>query len=361
MARDGDSQIELDAEEEEHARRLHEESIVIDGLIPTRDAYLRDPDYRDHLRQGGVTAVNLTVANWREDYPAASDTIGAYRELIEAHSDLFAVAESAADIRRAKERDATAQVLGFQDTRPIDWNLHYLRAFHRMGVRIVQLTYNDLNYVGAGCCERRDPGLSHFGRDLIDEMNDLGMLVDLSHCGDTTTAEAVEYSDDPVAFTHASARRLCPMGRNKTDEQIEALAKNDGVIGVTFFPPLVKCDPGTYEVRESTVHDVLDHIDHVVDLVGVDHVGFGTDMNDRALDRGVTPAHSAYRHYRPDHPDVYGRGPTERYDPFPAGVDRHTKLRNLTRALVSRGYSDGEIEQILGGNFLRLFEDVWGS
>jgi len=114
-------------------------------------------------------------------------------------------------------------------------------------------------------------------------------------------------------------------------------------------------------VQEATVQDVLDHLDHVVDLAGVDHVGFGTDMNDMYLDEGRTPPYAAYRNFRPDHPDVYGRGPIEQYEPFPAGVDRHTKLETLTHGLVDRGYADDDIRKILGENYLRVFETVWAA
>ncbi len=105
--------------------------------------------------------------------------------------------------------------------------------------------------------------------------------------------------------------------------------------------------------------DVLDHIDYAVDLLGVNHVGIGTDLDDRSLNRGETPPTSSLRHYRPSHPNVYGAGPTDVYDPYPKGVHRHTKLEGLTRGLVARGYTDKEIEKILGENFLRLFDAVW--
>jgi membrane dipeptidase len=358
--------IDLSAEQEERAERLHEESIVVDGLVPT-DIYVGEPDYRDHLAQGGVDAVNFTVAT-RTDFAGATRKIERFRELVETRSDQFTVVRTTDDVRRAAAAGRVGVILGFQDSMPVaptsrelmGTGTEFLRAFAEMGVRIVQLTYNTLNYVGAGACELNDPGLSYYGRALVEEMNDRGVLVDLSHCGDQTTMDAIEHSEKPVAVTHAGVRALAPMyGRNKTDEQIERLAENGGVIGITLFPPLVKVDPDTYDTLEATVHDVIDHIDHVVELVGVDHVGIGTDLNDNALDVGETPATSALRHFRPTHPEVYGRGPEEVYDPYPRGLDRHTKLGNLTRGLVERGYSDDEIEKILGGNFLRVFEAVW--
>jgi membrane dipeptidase len=174
--------------------------------------------------------------------------------------------------------------------------------------------------------------------------------------------EAIRHSTEPVTCTHVGIRELCNApGRNKTDEQLRALAESGGVAGISFFPPLVKREPGSHRVAQATVEDVLDHIDYAVDLVGVDHVGIGTDLDDRSLDQGETPPTSSLRHYRPTHPAVYGEGPTDRYDPYPAGVHRHTELETLTQGLVARGYTDDEIEKILGGNFLRVFETVWNS
>jgi len=350
----------LDDDELERAGKIHEDAIVIDGLVPSA-VYLENEEYRDHLHRGGVSAGNFTVADYQHDFQEAVESITRHRDLAET-TDGFTVVESASGLRRAHEEGRVGIVLGFQDTRPVGPDLTRLGTFDHLGVRIVQLTYNEQNYVGAGCCERGDAGLSNFGRELIEECNDRGILVDLSHCADRTTEEAIAHSSDPVAFTHVGVRELCPApGRNKTDEQIRRVADAGGVVGVSFFPPLVRRDHATHEVLPATVTDVLDAVDYLVDLVGVDHVGFGSDLNDRALDSGVTPPGSSLRTYRPDHPEVFGRGPTDRYDPYPEGVDRHWKLETLTRGLVARGYHDNEITAILGGNFLSLFEAVWNG
>ncbi|WP_254810868.1 dipeptidase [Natronosalvus amylolyticus] len=356
--------FDLSTAEERRAKTLHEEAIVIDGCVPTT-AYLDDPTYRDHLQRGGVTAAAITAAS-RVAYPEATRKVERIRGLVAEHDDAFTMAESAADIRAAKRADKTAILLALQDTMPIipmdrmilEGGLEFLQAFDRLGVRVIQLTYNSLNYVGAGCCERVDPGLSNFGQNLVEELNRLGIVIDLSHCGDRTTMEAIEHSAEPVVCTHAGARALSNLERNKTDEQIEAIGAGGGVVGVSVFPPTVKSHPDTHEVQESTIHDVLDHVDHVVDVAGVDHVAFGSDMSDQSLDRGTTPPYAAYRNFRPDFPAVYGRGPIDHYEPFPRGLHRHTKLPNLTRGLVTRGYSDDEIRKILGGNLLRVFETV---
>lgn len=361
---DAETVLDLDDAQRRRAQQLHSESAVVDGLLPM--TYVDEPEYRDDLQQGGVTAGNFTVAS-RVAFSRATKQIQDSKQRIRSLSDRYRLAETVTAVRDAQESDRTAVIMGFQDTMPlapedrmqIGDNTEYLHAFANMGVRIIQLTYNNLNYVGAGCCERNDPGLSDYGRTLVDAMNTVGVVVDLSHCGDTTTMDAIQYSDDPVVLSHVGARSLSNIGRNKTDDHIKAVGKNGGVVGVTFFPPCVKSHPDTHEVQPATVHDVLDHIEHVVDLIGIDHVGFGTDMNDMYLDEGRTPPYAAYRNFRKDYPDVYGRGPIDHYEPFPDGIERHTKLETLTQGLIARGYSDDEIKKILGENFLRVFEDVW--
>lgn len=349
--------FDLSAQERRRADRLHEESILIDGLIAT-DAYLTDSEYRSHLADGGIDGANFTVGSYRDSFESTLEQITEIHQLTDRID--ARVAERVADIHTAVDSGETAVVMGFQDTKPMENDRWKLALFAELGVRVVQLTYNEQNYVGAGCCEVEDTGLSSFGRGVVDDCNELGLVVDLSHCGDRTTMDAIEHSSDPVACTHVGVRELCDApGRNKTSEQLEALADAGGVAGITFFPPLVKREPGSHRVAESTVEDVLDHLEYAVDVMGVDHVGIGTDLDDRSLDRGETPPTSALRHYRPTHPAQYGEGPTDVYDPYPEGVHRHTELQTLTRGLVERGYTDDEITKILGGNFLRLFEEVW--
>lgn len=351
--------FKLTEQQRRRADRLHADTTVIDGLIAT-DAYLTDPEYRPHLPSGGVDGANFTVGSYRDTFSSTLEQMNEIRRLTE---DIDArVVKTVADIETATDCGDTAVIMGFQDTKPIGNDRWKLELFADLGLRVLQLTYNEQNYVGAGCCETEDTGLSDFGREIVEDCNDLGLLIDLSHCGDRTTMGAIEHSSDPVACTHVGVRELCEApGRNKTQEKLEALADNGGVAGITLFPPLVKREEGSHQVAESTVEDVLDHIEYAVEVMRVDHVGIGTDLDDRSLDRGETPPTSALRHYRPSHPAVYGAGQTDVYDPYPDGVHRHTELPTLTAGLVDRGYTDEEIAKILGGNFLRLFEAVWDN
>jgi membrane dipeptidase len=210
----------------------------------------------------------------------------------------------------------------------------------------MQLTYQTRNYVGDGCAEGADTGLSSFGRDLIQEMNRLGILVDLSHCGRRTTDEAIDASKKPVVFSHTHPYTLAEHQRNKTDEQIQALAEKGGVMGITEYSPIAEVKPGV----RPTIVDYLDQIDYVAKLVGVEHVGIGLDIDE-------TSTSERFAEFKREFPELCRNYDfeTRRID----GLSELTDCPQIARGLVSRGYSDDEILMILGGNFMRAFRKVW--
>jgi membrane dipeptidase len=354
--------VELDEEQEARADRLHRESLFFDALVAGADAFLTDPDYQDHLGEAGVDVGNFTVGGPSDSF---DDTVGGVvetREKVRDNDDRYLLVEDGDDIERAADSGRTGVVLGFQGCAGMGKSLDRIRAFHELGVRVIDLTYNRQNYLGTGCCEGaegRDSGLTMLGREAIDVLNERGVVVDTAHDADQTTVEVAEYSADPVIQSHIGCRELCPSyGRAKTDEQLRVVADNGGVNAITPFPPVIKQDPETHEVLQATIHDVLDHIDYAVDVGGVDSVAFGADMSDRSLDNRTMSTGSNLYNWRPTHPEVYGAGSTEVMDPYPEGLSRYTELRNLTRGLVARGYDDDEVEAILGENLLRVFETV---
>jgi membrane dipeptidase len=322
----------LTEEQENRAMKLHGDSIVIDAL----NASIMDEDYFEKIRQGGVTATNYTVAmdqNLSETVKRIADM---YR-LIE-NSQAAVLIEKAADINQAKQAGKTGIILGFQNIPPLEGNLRLLDVYHRLGVRIIQLSYHFKNLCGDGCMEPTNSGLSLFGKQLIQRMNELGMVVDLAHVGEQTERDAIEVSSHPVVATHSNCHARLPVPQNKTDDMLRALASKGGVIGITGFPRLLEPDP--------TVDTLLDHIDHVVNLVGVDHVGIGMDFAEGWTD---SPFH------RKKLIEIDGRI----YD-WPSGIATVLEFPNITRGLVARGYSDEQISKILGGNFLRVFREVLG-
>jgi microsomal dipeptidase-like Zn-dependent dipeptidase len=319
---------------------LHREAIVIDGLNASsfsNEAVLR------RLRQGGVTAFNGTVAAWHS-LPETMNLIADLYRLFEEKPEWIMQVRSVEDIHKAKARGCAGMIFGFQDTNAISGNLRMLAVYHALGVRIIQLTYNDENAVGCGCMAPEDKGLTSFGREVVAEMNRLGMLVDLSHCGYKTTTDGIEASKGPVAFTHANPLALAKSPRNKPDEMFKALAAKGGVAGVVRLPAWL-----TPHGR-ANLEDYLNAVDYLVKLIGIDHVALGTDFMEElpaeimtASLKGIS-AENLQKYYS---------------STLVEGFESPAEFPRVTEGLLSRGYAPEEVKKIVGGNWLRLFEKVW--
>ena len=327
---------------ESEAKQLHERSIVIDGLNVSR--WGEEAVYR-HLHEGGLTAINATVAVWEGTQGTLRNIARFYKDF-DTYSRYIRQVTCLDDIRKAKEEGRVGIIFGFQNSSPIEDDLDLVEVFHRLGVRAIQITYNDLNLVGAGCYERQDVGLSQFGVDLVAEMNRLGMVIDLSHVGHRTTMDAIETSEDPVWFSHTNPKRLCDHPRNKTDGEVKALVAKGGIVGANSFP--------TFLARgyDSTLEDVLDVVDYWVDLVGIDSVGIGLDFTELHTEEWFDWLMAGKRKGSTVFPLPYPI-------PLPTGIARADEMPNLTVGLAGRGYSDGDVQKIMGLNVLRLFERVW--
>jgi len=326
------------------ARRLFAEAVVIDGLDTSN--WGDEQVFRD-LRDGGVTAVNATCAIW-EGFEEALANITAWLRWFEDYADYIRPVRRVADIRAAKAEGRAGIILGWQNAAPVGNDVRRFRLFHALGVRIVQLTYNERNLFGNGCWERHDDGLSVIGLAAIREMNRLGILIDLSHVGDRTVLETIEHSEQPVAFTHANARSQTDYPRNKTDEAIRALTGRGGVVGANAFPAHHR------HGYDSTLDDYLDAVDYLVDMVGDDQVAIGTDFcMGRSLEWFDWIGASHGREPYLDSGDVP--------QPFRLlqGFANPLEFVNVAEGLLRRGYSEDAVRKILGGNWLRLFGEVW--
>jgi membrane dipeptidase len=223
-----------------------------------------------------------------------------------------------------------------------------VKLFHGLGMRCAQLTYNTQNLIGSGSTERVDGGVTDFGAAIIKRMNEVGMLVDVSHCGDRTTLDGIELSAKPIAITHSNCRALCNHPRLKTDEAIRKLAAKGGVMGITGVRMFV------LDHEPTTIENIVDHIDHVVKLTSIDHVGIGTDSDLDGYDDLPAEMNKKLR-------EAYKSSYAFRDKIDIEGFDHPRKIFDLTEALIRRKYSDSNIEAILGGNFKRLLQQVWGS
>ena len=329
---------------ERTADELWDDAIVIDGLnVSNWDA---EEVYRC-LGESGVTAINATSAVW-ENCSQALDNIAAWYARAHEPSAGIMIAKSVDDIRAAKQCGKVGIILGWQNATPIENDLRRLEVFQRLGVRIIQLTYNERNLLGNGCYERHDDGLSRFGVDAVREMNRLGILIDLSHVGDVTTLEAARLSTQPVAATHANARAMFDHVRNKSDEALRMIAQKGGVVGANAFPLFF---PKRFT---ATLSDYVDAVEDLIERIGVDHVAIGTDYT-QCQSRSFFEWLFAQQGTKPQ------QEPLGYPEPLlhPTGMETPDKLRNVAAELFKRGYGTEEIRKVVGGNWLGLFERVW--
>lgn len=329
---------------------VYDEAIVIDCLnVSNWDS----PAVFESLQAGRVTAINATIVSW-ENYLETLGHLSKWPKRFRDHSDKLIQIRTADDIRQAKTDGQVGIIYGFQNASPIENDLNRLSIFHDLGVKIIQVTYHERNLLGNGCWERADEGLSNFGLDAIREMNRLGILIDLSHVGDKTSLESIEHSEVPVAITHSNARAFCDHPRNKPNDVLDLLKERDGVIGSTSFANFM---PKKFE---STIEDYVDAIDDLVERVGIDHVGIGTDFTQDQPESFWRYIGSQQGTKWPSS-FVKSTANFEQFEESPIGMETPEKLPNLATTLSNRGYGDVDVRKILGGNWLRLFDQVWSG
>jgi membrane dipeptidase len=335
------------------AMQLVERSLVIDMLavlvIDFRpEAYARTLTEQEEamFRASGITGFHNSIGTGGPQ--AVEQTLmflAAWQGFVGRHSHLFSLIGKASDLDRAKTQGKIGVIMGLQNSehfrQPED-----VKQFYQLGQRCSQLTYNTQNLIGSGGTERVDGGVTDFGVKIINAMNEVGMLIDVSHSGDRTTLDAIELSSRPIAITHSNCRALNDHPRLKTDEAIRKLAARGGVMGITGVRNFVRGQEPT------TIEHMVDHIEHVVKLVGIEHVGIGSDSDLNGYDD--MPADQ-----RKELLSMYKSSYAFRDKLDTDGFDHPRKVFDLTEALIRRGYSDDNITAILGGNFRRLLGATW--
>ncbi|WP_269494975.1 dipeptidase [Castellaniella sp. S9] len=319
--------------------RLHQDGIVIDGLIISK----WDRSVFADMRKGGLTAANCTVSVW-EGFQDTVNNIARMKAMIRENSDLVGLVRTTDDIIEAKRAGRTGIILGFQNAHAFEDSLGNIEAFADMGVRVVQLCYNTQNLIGTGCYER-DSGLSDYGREVVAEMNRVGIMVDLSHVGARTSEETILASSKPVCYSHCLPSGLKDHPRNKSDEALRFIADRGGFVGVTMFPPFLR------RGIESTVDDYVEAIGYVINLIGEDAVGIGTDFtqgHDQTFFDWITHDKGRYRRLT-DFGTIKN----------PAGMETIGDFPNLTAAMERAGWTEARIRKVLGENWVRVFSEVW--
>lgn len=333
-------------------------SLVVDMLNPfTLDAerearWLSNPEAftladEQLFRESGISVFSLGGGGGgRNAHMRTLDFVARWNGFVADRGDVFMRVDSPADLDRMKSSGKLGILISVQNADHFQ-TLEDVEYFHGLGLRVAQLTYNVRNLIGSGATERRDEGLSDYGVAVVERMNKAGVAVDVSHCGDRTTLDAFEASKKPVLITHSNCRTLVPAHpRLKTDEAIKKMAATGGVMGVTGMRMFVR------DREPTTIQHFLDHFDHVARLVGIEHVGLGSDSDLYGYDK-LRP--EVIARMRAGYKDSYGL--REKIDI--EGLDHPKRVYDLTEGLIERKYSERSIELILGGNFKRALSQIW--
>jgi len=308
---------------------------------------------RDNIVKSGLTALNVTVS--ADDFERTVENIALWTGEAARYPQLLSVVRRHDDIARAKKDRTLGLILGFQNTEMLERDLSRLDTFRQLGVLIIQLTYNIRNLVGDGCLEPGDAGLSGFGHEAVAKMNALGIAVDLSHCGTRTTATAIAASTKPPLITHSGCREVYRHPRSKEDRGLKAMADKGGVLGV-YLMPFLGGAPGPGQASPGEA--VIRHIEHALQVCGEDHVGIGSDMS-------VSPVEETPGYRQAERAFAAGRAkggiaaPDEDRPLYIPDLNHPRRLETIAEQLVARGHSSLVVHKVIGGNFHRVFKDIW--
>lgn len=353
---------------EERVAGIHKKSLVMDGhchlmkeLAVKRDLGERKVFknyYLPLLKEGGIKALVLLIGGDNNSMVKGSDLLlwGAlemidyfYQELAECPDALLLCTQSS-EIERALSEGKVAVIMGLEGGRPLEGrpmqdSLSSLRIFHRLGVRSVQLTGNGRNRLADGIAESGTKGgLTRFGVSVVTEMSRLGMLIDISHLAPAGVFNVLDLTEGPIVVSHSNVKAVCDHPRNLDDDVIKLIAERGGVIGLSFFSTLLNKDKGL-----ATVEDLVDHIDHLSNLVGVDHIGLGPDFSEFSIQ---TSQWTGMR----GNMEGMQYGNKESY--FHPSLKDWTHFPNVTRSLLRRGYSEDAVRKVLGENLMRVYREV---
>ena len=330
---------------------LYRRALVIDSLASPPDDFAGNTEALNAVVANGLSAMDWTVS--APDFEGTVRTIGLAQRLTETDPRFF-IARRHSDLERAKREHRVALLLGFQFPEPIQSDLKRIALFRDYAVRIMQLTYNNRCLFGDGCLEPGNAGVSKLGHAAVEEINRLRIAVDLSHCGQRTTADGIAASKTPVLITHTGCAAVHAHPRSKQDAELRACAQRGGYVGIYLMPYLCASP------KDPTLADVIAHLEHALQVCGEEHVGIGSDG----------PAASF-----PDTPEVRKAiaddmanrkrlgiaAPEEDRPPFVPELNTPRRYEIIAEALKKKGHSDGVIEKVLGLNFARALKEIWGA
>lgn len=321
-------------------------SVVIDALSADEDWDEPDPIFAAY-KAAGLTAIHTSLSN--RNLAVALRDLAEWQARFDRWPDRLLKILTAAQIGESKKSGRVGVLLGFQNATIVESDVRNLDTLYQAGTRCIQLTYNSRNLLGDGCTERTNAGLSDFGVAVVERMNQLGIIVDLSHCGEATSRDGIDVSKRPPAFTHTMCKAVYDHVRAKPDDLLKAIADKGGMVGIATLGYFIG------PTAETTFADYLRHVDHAVKVAGIDHVGLASDYSIR----GIEKTHTRDSWYVPrlsSFKPVY----RVRWPPWIKELDPPERYRNIARGLASRAYTSAQIEKILGGNWTRYLTEVIG-
>ncbi|MFD2191914.1 dipeptidase [Pistricoccus aurantiacus] len=322
---------------------MSQEMLIVDGLQYSNWSR----EIFEQMREGGVDAVHATLV-YHETTRDTLSRLGEWNRRFEAHSDLIMPVREAADIQRAREVGKVGIFLGAQNCSPIEDDIDMVAILRDLGLLVMQLTYNNQSLLACGCYEAQDSGITRFGRQVIKEMNRVGMVIDMSHSAERSTLEAIELSERPVIISHANRAAWQPAKRNKSDKVLKAIAECDGLLGFSAYPFHLKNGP------DCTLEDYCDMIAATADLMGIEHIGIGTDL----CQNQPVSILEWMRNGRWSKEMDYGEGSRDNAGwprPLPWLKDSRD-FPNLVAGLRARGFAEDEVARIMGRNWVELLE-----
>jgi membrane dipeptidase len=336
------------------AAKIYRDSFILDGnALAGIGGLLGQPNLDEIaklIRESGVTAVKATLGGAIGNFEMAVADIASAQQLMEKRADLFLNVRTTADFDRAKKEQKLGVIYSFESPNMLEDKIDRIEMFRGLGVRVMQLTYNRRTPFGVGCLDGETDGLTELGRKAIAKMNELGVAVDLSHSNTKTTADGIAASTKPPLITHAGCRAVYMHPRNKEDRELKALADKGGVVGI-YMLPYIAASP-----KQPMLDDYLQHLEHALKVCGEDHVGVGSDVPFFHVDES-------------DLEEMKQSAEKRKTDGIAApGEDRPTyipdlntprKMELIADALLKRGHKSGAVEKILGGNFKRVFGEIW--
>lgn len=337
------------------AADLYQRALVLDcnsgpagstGDLPIAQSAL------DMMRSSGVSVIKLTMGGINSGFSDTVEEIAYFQRMIEVHPSHFLQVRVPADIERAKGEGKLGIIFSFESVEMLEGRVDRIETFRDLGVRVMQLSYNRKSPFGAGVLEPEGGGLTASGRQAVSKMNAVGVAVDLSHSNPQTTADAISASTKPVLMSHAGCAAVHAHPRNKTDDQLRALAAKGGVLGIYDLPYLAASP------KQPTVDDYMAHMEHALKLIGEEHVGVGSDAGIEPFDtseKGMAEFNKAEQ----ERQKAGLAAPEEDRPTYVVGLNTPRKIEVIADQLLKRGYPLRTAEKVIGANFARVLGEIW--